>query len=110
MKAALLGLALSGCAGMSETHQIVLRPLTAPSHEIRVYAEAQHVDRPVDDVALVQVFAWGTDAEPAAIFSRLALRGAELGCDAVVHARVDRGRTQSVGSGVCVKWQQTTAR
>ena len=98
-------IAISAVAcGSTDVHEVLLARPGAPSREVAVYAEGQALPRPARDVALLQVFATGSDAAPSTVLRALGGRGAELGCDAVVRARVDEGRTMSVGYAVCVRW------
>lgn len=109
MRLAALLLVCGGC-GFAEVHEAVLRPPAAPSRRVEVYVERAPLPRPVDDVAVVQVFASGDRADPQSVLDVMAARGSALGCDAIVRARVDSGGSLSVGSGVCVKWQRAVTR
>jgi hypothetical protein len=92
---------LVGC-GTTEVHEVLLRPVAPSRKEVPVYVVGQPIQRRMDDAAIVQVFASGEDRRR--VLTSLGSRGLDLGCDAIVRARVDEGHTMSVGSGVCVRW------
>lgn len=99
---ALLGLA---ACGHTEVHALLLRPHEAPAaHDPDLYFEGRGPGRPVYELAIVQVIGFGADANPEDVASALVARGRELGCDAIVRARVDQGVTRAHGVGVCVRY------
>jgi hypothetical protein len=100
----LLALAVAGC-GYTETHEVVLRAPTGPSpHPVELYVGGRMPERPVYEVALLQVTGHGGDANLEAVTHGLAARASLLGCDAVVRIHVDEGYTMAHGFGVCVRY------
>jgi hypothetical protein len=108
MKMSLLAIALVGCNATTETHEILLRQAPPPTHAATLFVDGERLDRPVDDIGLVQVFVWG-DLGERQTYVLLTERAAAIGCDAVVNARFDKGLTKSVATGTCVTWQRSTA-
>ncbi len=110
--AALLGLgltlgALSGC-GYVEMHEAVLRPTTGPSSRpVELYVASQTPSRPYYEVALLQAFGYGSDADVEDLTNALRSRAQELGCDGLLRVHFDMGRSMAHGYGVCVRWSQT---
>jgi hypothetical protein len=104
MRPALLVMFVAAGCGTTEVHEVLLRAPAAQRKEVPVYVVAQPLGRAMEDAAIVQVFASGEDAAPRRVLESLGSRGLDLGCDAVVRARVDQGATMTVASGVCVRW------
>lgn len=98
---------LSGC-GYVEMHEAVLRPTTGPaSKPVELYVEAQSPNRPYYEVALVEAFGYGSDADLEDLTAALQSRGQALGCDGLLRVHFDMGRSMAHGYGVCVRWSQT---
>lgn len=101
---ALLPALLAGC-GTTELHEVVFR--TAPPTHARcmpIYGAGEALPRPADDLALLEVIARGTDMTRVHVERALAVRAAQLGCDAVVRESVQAGATAMHAYGVCVHW------
>jgi hypothetical protein len=98
-----LAFAATGC-GYTELHEAVLRPPTPPTTSVELYLGDQNPNRPFYEVALVEAFGYGTDANMEDLSAALRGRGGNLGCDAILRARFDIGQSMAHGYGVCVKW------
>ena len=98
-------LAAVGC-GHADIHEVVLRAAPPTGRPVDVYLEGQAIEAPVDDVALLQVMAYGNVAGTEAVVELLRRRALALGCDALVRVRIANGVTGTHGFGVCVKLQQ----
>lgn len=103
-RAIVLALTLVAC-GHTEVHSFLLRPVDGPgSREPDIYFEGRGPQRPVAEVALLQVLGFGGDSDPDDVAAALAARGKLLGCDAIVRVRIDQGATRTHGFGVCVRY------
>lgn len=101
---ALASFALVAC-GHTEVHSFLVRPAEAPApRDPDLYFEGRGPQRPVYEIALVQVLGFGADADPDDVAAALAARGKALGCDAIVRVRIDQGATRTHGFGVCVRY------
>ena len=104
---ALVALGGMGC-GHVELHELVMRAPEPPaSRPAAIYFAGRMPDRPYYDVALLQAVGYGDDANMEDVARALALRGARLGCDAIVKVRVDQGWARAHAFGVCVRWSPT---
>ena len=93
----------TGC-GYTELHEAVLRPTTAPTTQVELYVSEQSPRRPFYEVALLEVFGYGSDADVEDLTAALQARGRALGCDGILRVHFDMGRTVGHGYGVCVRW------
>ncbi len=93
----------TGC-GYVEMHDAVLRPPSAPTAKVELYVGEQTPGRPFYEVALVQVYGYGSEADVENMSRALEERGRALGCDALLRTHFDMGRSIGHGYGVCVRW------
>lgn len=101
-----LTLLATGC-GYVEMHEAVLRPTTGPSaRAVEMYVGEQSPNRPYYEVALLQAFGYGGDANIEDLTAALEGRGRALGCDGLLRVRFDMGYSMAHAYGVCVKWSQ----
>ncbi|MDP9035092.1 MAG: hypothetical protein M3O50_09815 [Myxococcota bacterium] len=103
-------IATLGC-GHVEVHEMLLRaPDAFPSQSantggpVPMYSEPVRPSRASYDVALLQVFGYGADADAGHLAAALSSRASALACDAVVRVRIDQGWTRAHAFGVCVRW------
>jgi hypothetical protein len=105
LAAALASLLTSGC-GYVEMHEAVLRPTAPRSGPVELYVADQRPPRAFYEVALVEAFGYGTDADVEDLTAALHARGQALGCDALLRVHFDLGRSMAHAYGVCVRWSQ----
>lgn len=91
-----------GC-GHIDVHEVVFRTAPPTGVPVDVYMEGQPVETPVDDLALLQVMAYGDAAGTEASVAALRARAATLGCDVVVRVRVVNGANGTHAFGVCAR-------
>ncbi|WP_394825718.1 hypothetical protein [Pendulispora albinea] len=101
----------AGCSGYTDVHAVVLRePRGLVSDDVRVYMDEQAVPEDFYELAMLQAVGYDGDATAEDVVSALRARGRDLGCDAIVHLRVELGYTIAHGYGVCVKWRTPGAK
>ena len=103
--AAALSVALAGCSGYAEVHEVLLRQPSPPNGRgVEIYTEGQDPQRPFWEIAMLQAIGYAGDADMEGVAKALAGRAAELGCDALVRVHFDQGYGRAHGYGVCVRW------
>ena len=98
-----------GC-GTLDMHEVVFRTAAPTGRPVDVYLEGQAVETPVDDLALLQVMAYGNAAGTEPAIEALRRRAATLGCDAIVRVKVVNGATGTHAYGVCARRVVAAAR
>ena len=91
-----------GC-GHTETHRVAFQPARPPTSDVAVFVE-RVPERTYTEVGLVQVIAFGTEAEPPAVMAGLVREARRMGCDAIVGARLDQAGGMTHAIGVCAIW------
>lgn len=99
-------LVIAGC-GYTEIHDAVLRPTPGPTSKVEVYVGDQRPSRPFYEVALVEAFGYGSEADVEDLTAALESRAKAIGCDALLRTRFDIGHSIAHGYGVCVRWSPT---
>ena len=100
----------AGCATRKmETHHFLTgRPAPAYTGPVRVFMEGAPLPGAYEEVALVQVLAWG-DQTVETLLPALQGRAASLGGDALILVRVDQGARQASVTGVAVRLEPASA-
>jgi hypothetical protein len=88
--------------GHVERHEVVFRT-APPTPSADVYLEGQPIEAPVEEMAILQVMAYGDAAGTESAVADLRARAAALGCDAVVRVKVVNGATGTHAWGVCAR-------
>ncbi len=94
-----------GCGSVRTEHVLTGRQLPAHQGDVQIIMEGAAKPGPVQEIAIVQVYATGTKAELPPALEGLKTKARSLGCDVVVNVRVDRGQNMSV-TGVCGRLSQ----
>lgn len=99
-------LVLIGC-GYTELHEAVLRSTPGPTSKVEIYVGDQRPARPFYEIALVEAFGYGSEADVEDLTAALEGRAKSIGCDALVRTRFDLGQSVAHGYGVCVRYSPT---
>jgi hypothetical protein len=108
MKTAVLlvacGLMLSACT--TAHHFLVGAPGPPYAGPVAIHLQGTEPEGEFEEVAVVQAsLEWGlfTDADIEHVLPMLQKRAAELGCDTVLHVRIDNGRRSITATGMAAR-------
>lgn len=102
-----LAVILSACvaARTSTEHVLTGTPGAPYTGEVRIFLEGSPVSAPYQEVAIVSATGQGPESLLPAILGALQAEAAQLGCDAVIRVRYDRGQSSATATGVGVRLQ-----
>lgn len=83
-------------------HVLTGTPGAPYAGEVRIFLESAPVPEPFDEIAIVSATGDGPRASLSTILGALRGEAADLGCNAVIRVRYDRGQSLATATGVGV--------
>lgn len=101
MKLAALLLVLLAACGETKTHHVVTGPPGPPYYGgVTVVLEGQPLPPTFVEVAIVQAVGRGDHADLEHVIQGLRWEAGRLGCDVVIHVRIDQGGATASANGI----------
>jgi hypothetical protein len=92
-----------GAFGSLETHHVLTGPPGPPSQGVQIFLQGQPSPPGLHEVAIVQAVGTGNKAKLETVIDGLKVEGQQLGCTAVINAKIDQGSGTASATGTCMR-------